>query len=301
MKEQAGYTDSEGYRSLEDLRREATDLYLCYCGMEECRPGHAFGPEVRQAYVLHFVEKGKGIFRAGELQYRVEGGEAFMIEPGIETYYRADEASPWKYRWIGFQGLKAFECVSSAGFSSKTPVRSIGCMEVVTDCIEGMLKAHRLTYENELKRTSELYRLFSALVGEQAKERGPGIREYAGSVYAQKAVDYLRLNYNKRIRIQELADYIGINRGYLAEAFKKVTGTTAREYLLDLRMEKAASLLRQTELPVREIALRVGYEDQLAFSRMFKLKYKAAPKAYREAEITLVERGEKGYEREKPL
>ena len=60
-----GYTENDDYRCLEDLEEsrfmESSKMVrLDYCGMERCTPGYAFGPYIRENYVLHFILEGKG-------------------------------------------------------------------------------------------------------------------------------------------------------------------------------------------------------------------------------------------------
>ena len=94
--------------------------------------------------------------------------------------------------------------------------------------------------------------------------------------------------------VLELADYIGVNRSYLTSSFKKAIGCSPQEYLVNLRMEKAREMLRNTGMQINAVAAAVGYQDQLAFSKIFKQHFGTSPKAYREMgeELQLV--SEKG-------
>ena len=67
----------------------------------------------------------------------------------------------------------------------------------------------------------------------------------------------------------------------LLPVFKKVTGFSPIDYLLQVRLSKAAELLLKTELPVSEIAQKCGFHDSNYFSRQFRKRYAAAPKNYR--------------------
>ena len=102
------------------------------------------------------------------------------------------------------------------------------------------------------------------------------------SPHIRKAITYINDNYASKIKINELADHVGVNRSYLASSFKKATGYSPKEYLLSLRMEKAKSLLEKTDMPINTVANSVGYTDQLAFSRMFKEYSGISPRAFRE-------------------
>ena len=296
MEKQAGFTTSARYKCLEDLQRDSADLYLGYCGMEKCVPGHSFGPTERTLYVIHFVRRGRGRFCIGGKEYSITAGEAFLISPGETTFYEADEKQPWEYWWIGFQGIKAYEYILNAGFDKYTPVIHVDGMDQIIGCINNMLEAHQLTIANDLRRKSELMRVFAHLIEENGKkQKEVSGYDYPGAIYVRQAVDYLTYHYHERIKINELADYIGINRCYLTNSFKKQLGMSPQEYLVRLRMDKAASLIRNTGLSVSEIAARVGYEDPLAFSKIFRLKYGVSPRKWREMEEILVEYHEKGF------
>ena len=82
-------------------------MKVYYCGREDCEKGHFFGPAVRSHQLIHFVLKGKGIYRTEYGEYEIKEGEAFLIRPGEVTYYRADLEEPWSYAWIAFDGDEA--------------------------------------------------------------------------------------------------------------------------------------------------------------------------------------------------
>ena len=63
--------------------------------------------------------------------------------------------------------------------------------------------------------------------------------------------------------------------------FKQIYGNSLAAHMKEHRMEKAASLLRETELSVAEIAGQVGYESQSKFTAAFKEQFGQLPKEYR--------------------
>ena len=291
------------FKALEDLQRDYVDLHLSYCGMEDVYPGFEFGPFIRTEYVLHIVQKGKGIFIMDNKTYHLCENQAFLIPPDVETFYKADAHEPWSYMWVGFNGIRAYETVTNAGFTSKSPVKTLSCTDDLHNYISQLLDAHMLTYSNELKRNGLLMQFWSNLIDEHAasdSQKDPF--DYPASVYIKNAVHYMSLHYDKKIKIADLADHIGINRSYLTNSFKKVMKMSPQEYLISLRMEKAASLLKSTSLSIQEVALKVGYEDALAFSKIFRQNFGESPRSYREDPDILNTRTKKGeYFYQKPL
>lgn len=91
------------------------------------------------------------------------------------------------------------------------------------------------------------------------------------------AKDYLDKNYNKKIRIIDLARTIGTNQQTLKKDFKELFGITIWGYYNDLRMEKAKDLLINQEKSIAEVADNIGYKNPQHFTVAFKKKYGILP------------------------
>ncbi|WP_169307277.1 helix-turn-helix domain-containing protein [Chitiniphilus eburneus] len=89
--------------------------------------------------------------------------------------------------------------------------------------------------------------------------------------------------YHTRFTIAELARWCGSNRTSLNVHFRNLTGASVHDYVIRLRMDTAAALLRDTLLPVGEIMTRVGYENPSHFSRIFRQFTGSTPRDYRTA------------------
>ncbi|MHC1770559.1 MAG: response regulator [Flexilinea sp.] len=80
---------------------------------------------------------------------------------------------------------------------------------------------------------------------------------------------YLQDNFNKPVTLEEAAQKVFLTPIYVSTIFKKETGTSFTNYLIDIRMNEAKRLLRETSLNVSEIANKVGYHDIKYFSKLF--------------------------------
>ena len=97
----------------------------------------------------------------------------------------------------------------------------------------------------------------------------------------EKAKLYLQEHYNQKISLQEVADAVAMSKTYLAHLFKQETGETIWGYLIDIRMKHARELLLNSNLKSYEIAHKVGYENSIRFSRLFKDTYGLNPVEYK--------------------
>lgn len=110
----------------------------------------------------------------------------------------------------------------------------------------------------------------------------PQWREEAEQVKIIREIhDHLTEHMEQRVTIEELARQYLINPTTLKTVFKEVYGSSLAAHMKEHRMEKAASLLRETELSVAEIAGQVGYESQSKFTAAFKEQFGLLPTAYR--------------------
>lgn len=102
---------------------------------------------------------------------------------------------------------------------------------------------------------------------------------------AQEIKQYIISNYNKQITIEELCSYFFCSRGTLLKHFKSKYNTTVHQYLLNYRLKKAAELLINNELNIKEIAYSCGFEDPNYFSKAFRKKYNLSPLKFKNQQI----------------
>lgn len=110
----------------------------------------------------------------------------------------------------------------------------------------------------------------------------PQWREEAEQVKIIREIhDHLTEHMEQRVTIEELSHRYLINPTTLKTVFKEVYGNSLAAHMKEHRMEKAAALLRETDMSVAEIAGQVGYESQSKFTAAFKEQFGQLPTAYR--------------------
>ena len=107
------------------------------------------------------------------------------------------------------------------------------------------------------------------------------LRDKPISTYTMLVEEYIQKNYNEDIKISDICNYIHLSRTYLSSVFKKIKGVSIKDYITRYRIERAADMLRSTELSVTEIALRCGFNNSVSFYRQFRSIMIASPRYYR--------------------
>jgi two-component system response regulator YesN len=113
------------------------------------------------------------------------------------------------------------------------------------------------------------------------------IKSQSNSKKAESRLDtalrYIKQFHTQNITLNDLAHHLGCSRSSLSHTFKAELGKSFREYLTDLRINDAKSLLRYSALTVTEIAFSVGFSDSAYFSLVFKKSVGASPTEYRKS------------------
>ncbi|MFP4442359.1 MAG: response regulator [Spirochaetia bacterium] len=100
------------------------------------------------------------------------------------------------------------------------------------------------------------------------------------SLLVKKAVSFLHNNYCRPISVDDIARKAGVTANHLTRIFSMETGYSPTQYLRELRLNRAVSLLQNTDMKISGVSRSVGYENVEHFSRVFKRKYGISPKRY---------------------
>lgn len=99
-----------------------------------------------------------------------------------------------------------------------------------------------------------------------------------------EALRYCEEHFDKPLSVQKLAARAFLSRGHFSGLFTREVGMSPAAYVRFIRLDKARALLRDTNIPVRQIASQCGFKNSAQFSRAFRNFYKHSPSQYRKSE-----------------
>ncbi len=102
-----------------------------------------------------------------------------------------------------------------------------------------------------------------------------------GSKLLRQVIEIVQLDLSTPLSVRSIAARLDVSADYLSHSFKKQMGLSLSEYINKQRIIRAVQYLDETDLPIRDIALYVGYEDIAYFSRVFKHYVNRTPRDYR--------------------
>ena len=247
-------------------------------GHEVCRPGHSYGPAVRQHYLLHYIIRGTGELFTERGRYQIKAGEAFLIHPHEITTYSADKRQPWDYMWIEIDGLIVSRAFESCGLHRDNPVYAPAAGSEQREALHYLQQIVRQETQQSLRIAGLTCLFLDALLANAANSR-PARQDDDHPV--EKAIHWMERNYHENISVSDIATWCRVDRSYLSRLFKQRFGYGPKHYLIMLRMNVATSLLIDARLPIKVIAFSVGYRDQMQFAKVFRQIYQMSPGEWR--------------------
>jgi two-component system response regulator YesN len=94
-------------------------------------------------------------------------------------------------------------------------------------------------------------------------------------------IDYIESHYSKDLSLDIIADQMKITSGYLSSYFRDKTGIRFTDYLNEYRLNKAKTLLQETNFKIHEVSEKVGYQNVNSFIRIFKKMNGSTPSDFR--------------------
>lgn len=230
------------------MNPELQDIRPIFAGAAKLQPSEVIGPVRSDCTSLYYVLSGHGTLYFEENEISVHAGQAFLLTPGQTATWKADVAVPWEYQWVGFTGTLSHR------FAELPTVFQVP--EHVFSPIEDLSAMNTHT---EYLLASELFKLFYLLLEPKREKRS----------YVQQIADHIQASYMQKLSVEELAKQFRMDRSYLNRQFKKATGQSIKEYITNVRLERAVWHLARG-YSVKETAALCGFSDVSNFSRAFK-------------------------------
>lgn len=273
------------HNSAIDFKDKSRPLIVGSCGTYrlKTRPKlPTYRPRGRVDYQIIYISAGKAHFHFGseENETIVTAGNMVLYRPKELQKYEYYGADKTEVYWVHFTGGNVKNILRKYGISDDMRVLYVGTSPVYAElfkCMIEELQRCRDDYEEML--TILLRELLITIHRELKKERR--ISDPYLDHEMDLAVRYFSENYSSDISIEDYARSRGMSISWFIRNFRKYTGTTPMQYILNARMTNAQMLLETTQYPVSEIARIVGYDNPLYFSRLFHRQRGFSPSAFR--------------------
>ena len=235
-----------------------------------------------ESAILIYCLKGRGTLQIDKTIHSILPGQLFIIPSNTPHIYQADDTDPWSIFWVHFTGEQTPSLLDSLGVTAKNPLLYVPDTRLMRDAFEEVYACLNYHYSDAglLAMTSELLRLFSLT----KLHRGfSSAQRQSAENRVISTREFMERHLNMPLTLKDLARHSGQSVPYYNKLFKKQTNQSPLAYFIQLKTRKACELLDQTDLSIREIGAKLGYDDPYYFSRLFKKTQGCSPTAYRKA------------------
>ncbi|MCI8508447.1 MAG: AraC family transcriptional regulator [Lachnospiraceae bacterium] len=278
------YTNSAYlHHSLVDFKDKSRPLIVGSCGTYRLysRPElSTYRPRGRIDYQLIYVASGKAYFYFEDREEIVTAGHMVLYRPKEVqkyVYYGTDQTEVY---WVHFTGSDVKNILRQYGISDNMHVFYCGALLEYQSLFRLMIQELQMCREDYQELLAMVFRHILILIHRQmhnVKKTDSGFM----TEEIDLAVTYFNEHYNTDICIEEYAASRHMSTSWFIRNFRKYTGFTPMQYILEIRISNAESLLEATEYNITEISRIIGYDNPLYFSRLFKKSKGLSPSEYR--------------------
>lgn len=218
---------------------------------------------------LVYVLKGPVKLWAEDESITLQTGEMILVPEGMP--HRIISVQPASFLYLGFKtnlihasehAMKVFHKEQTADLS----VFAVHCEDMVEKA-----------FSQGVSLTEFAPQFLAFLIPALCSLEYGRVEQDPKEILSNKVKQYIKRNYQKPIRVSEIAASLYHSPHYIGNVFAQVNGMTIKEYTLQYKMQKALWLLQNANTSVADIAGRLGYDSAHYFSKCFKSYFGFTP------------------------
>ena len=225
----------------------------------------------------------------GRMQWKgqeciLKKGSAVIIDCKTYQEYATLSGQRWAFFFVHFsaasmEGYRHLLLREVTPVTLRDPNKAVGLMKDLTDC----------PFENRALIAAAQSDIVSSLLTELTLSLSPTERNtvQSGRMEITDLADYIRTNCARSLHLEDFIAITHLSKHHLIRTFERQIGLSPYKYLHLCRIERAVTLLKNTEMSIAQIADAVGYNDPVVFIRHFKFFHKLPPGEYRRTAIFL--------------
>lgn len=273
-----------------------TELNMYYCGQRVHTENHSYGPGIRDHFLLVYIQEGEALLQSKGKIHELRPEHVLFMFPGEKIYYKVKENFKWSILWIGVYGKLVYDFIAPLKITPANPVFPCPSPEKTCKVLEDILvTVDDNSFSGKLQCLSLVYSFFATLaenckmpiaLGHTKSALLPQadaneITYLSNNLLIREAENFIRFHYDSNITVADVAESVNLEMCYFSKLFKRETGMSPKQMIIEYRMNKAIMLLQNTNLTVTEVAGCVGIEDPQYFTRLFKKYTGKSPTALR--------------------
>jgi len=226
---------------------------------------------------LYYVHEGEFLLMVDDNPYIVRQHQMVLLPSGRNIAYSTNSSKNLKLYCVSIfaetDGMNLFKYLD---LSDDNHVVLIQDYKFIEECFEDAIRNdyYSVIDSYHLNRASELLRITAIYIENR-------LRDKTTDTFFNPIISYMEDHLNENISLEKLADMVYLNPSYFGLKFKKTFHISPLKYFNELRIRTAVKLLVNTDLTLKDIALKIGIDNPYYFSYFFKEFCGESPAEYR--------------------
>lgn len=229
-------------------------------------------------FVFQYTLNGTGAIKIKEQHFDLKAGDAFFVKvPSEHRYFLPEESQEWEFIHLtlfGDEVERFYEVISENDehvFQLPLDSRSIS---MIIDVLRAV-SANQLqdAYASSSLAYSFIMELRRFLLNFKTNDEWPQT--------ISRAISFIHQNYHQPISLDDIVDSSGLSKYHFTRLFHATIHATPIQYLTTIRLNNAITLLKNEQLTIEEIAVKVGFSNGNYFGKVFRSTLGISPGEYR--------------------
>lgn len=205
-------------------------------------------------------------------------GGLIIFESGHPFCYEKPDGISLEYYWVHFTGYGALEYLDRCGLRTNQVYR-LGHQELLCEAFRQLFHVFE-TRDRFFDLDSTRCLIDILLISAKYIQQASLLQQDHSKM--QQSLSYIHQHVSQEISVALLAEMEHLSDSHYRAVFRKMTGLSPQAYILLTKLNYASTLLRQTNISIKEVGMQVGYQDPQYFSRLFRRQYGVSPRQYRQ-------------------
>ncbi len=247
-------------------------------GVEHCAPDYKVHRETFPFYSIEYVARGEGGLKLGRRSHELQAGTVFAYGPGVAQHITSNPQKPMIKYFVDFAGTQAAQWLQGSGLAPGK-VSQVFPPNEIQPLFDELIRNGQRSSRHAPALCHELL----VCLGLKLREARAPVKFAESPAFAtyQNCRQHLAAHFAQLRTLDEAARECHVDVAYLCRLFHRFDQQSPYQFLTRLKMNHAASRLREPGALVKNVAADLGFSNPFHFSRVFKSVLAVAPDTFR--------------------
>ena len=246
-------------------------------GISYCDGSYRIQRDSAYTYVLEYVTQGTGTVHFKDQVFHPRAGDVYFLHQRMKHDYYSDARDPWTKLWFNVRGTLLDHLVQAYGLSDFCYLENAGpaLLEIFKKGI------HAAKIANQRKDSLKIHFTIAPVVLQILMAISVIRKTDTMPDIVKRIKEYIDHHFSGPLSLKDICHEAGRSPSQATRLFKKEIGLSPYSYVLERRVNEAKFLLRDSVMPIKNIAEQIGFSDEYHFSSYFKKRSGFSPLAWR--------------------